>query len=353
MSAKYVTVQWNRQKRVYDLLISGAVGVYLTVFVAGSRVLWQGEHAIDASVTLIRATGTCAILLLHIILCIGPLARLDQRFAALLYNRRHLGVTMFLVALTHGLLVLGYYHAYGKVNPLVSLLTFDNSWTHPESLPFQILGLAALVILFFMASTSHDFWLKNLSPRWWKSLHMLVYVAYFLIVMHVTLGALRAETSRTYPTVLLTGMILVCSLHIAAGLRQHGRDRRAWRSFEEWVDVCDLSEIPEARAKGVRLGRDTVAVFKHKGRISAVAGACVHQGGPLAEGKIIGGCITCPWHGYQYRPGDGCSPPPFREKLHTYQVRIRGNRVELHTRKNAPGTPVEPAGIETQEAAHA
>ena len=48
---------------------------------------------------LIRALGTCALLLLHVILAIGPLARLDRRFLPLLYNRRHLGVTMFLLAL--------------------------------------------------------------------------------------------------------------------------------------------------------------------------------------------------------------------------------------------------------------
>ena len=29
--------------------------------------------------------------------------------------------------------------------------------------------------------------------------------------------------------------------------------------------------------------------------------------GPLGEGKIVDGCITCPWHGFQYRPQDGCT----------------------------------------------
>jgi len=38
--------------------------------------------------------------LLHIILSIGPLCRLDSRFLPLLYNRRHLGVTMFLLSHT-------------------------------------------------------------------------------------------------------------------------------------------------------------------------------------------------------------------------------------------------------------
>jgi hypothetical protein len=51
------------------------------------------------------------------------------------------------------------------------------------------------MILSLMAATSHDFWLRNLTPPVWKTLHMLVYVAYALLVAHVTLGLLQSETS--------------------------------------------------------------------------------------------------------------------------------------------------------------
>ena len=55
--------------------------------------------------------------------------------------------------------------------------------------------LGYLVILFVMAATSHDFWLANLTAPVWKALHMLVYVAYALLVGHVALGSLRPERS--------------------------------------------------------------------------------------------------------------------------------------------------------------
>jgi nitrite reductase/ring-hydroxylating ferredoxin subunit len=334
MSVKYVAVQWNTHKRVYDLLIASCIVIYIVGFVVMSRLVWRDEHAIDPPVMIIRAFGTCAILLLHIVLCIGPLARLDRRFVPFLFNRRHLGVATFLVACIHGVLVVGYYHGFGTVNPFVSL------------------GLGALLILFLMAATSHDFWLKNLSPRVWKGLHMGVYLAYALVIMHVALGALRSETNRAYAVLLLVGVVIVSTLHIIAGLKQKGRDARDRRVEAEWVDVCAVSEIPDSRAKGVRIKNEPVAVFKYDGKVSAVAGACVHQGGPLAEGRILGGCITCPWHGYQYRPGDGCSPPPFTEKLHTYQIRIRKDRVEMRAEKLPPGTAVEPAALHQQEPAH-
>ena len=85
--------------------------------------LFAGVGALaDPNVTietlLIRGLGTAAFLLLNVILCIGPLCRLDRRFLPLLYNRRHLGVTMFLLALAHGVFALVQFHALGDVNPL-------------------------------------------------------------------------------------------------------------------------------------------------------------------------------------------------------------------------------------------
>ena len=68
-----------------------------------------------------RAFGTAAFLLLHIILCIGPLCRLNPKFLPLLYNRRHAGVTCFLLALVHAVMVVATYHAGGDINPILSI----------------------------------------------------------------------------------------------------------------------------------------------------------------------------------------------------------------------------------------
>ena len=69
--------------------------------------LLRSGGAPGPEVLAIRALGACAIVLLHVILCIGPLARLNPRFLLILYNRRHLGVMTFFVALAHGLLSIG------------------------------------------------------------------------------------------------------------------------------------------------------------------------------------------------------------------------------------------------------
>jgi len=90
-----------------------------------------------------------------------------------------------------------------------------------------------------------------------------------------------------------------------------------------------------------------VAVFKYEGKVSAVSNVCQHQNGPLGEGKIVFGCITCPWHGYQYLPETGASPPPFVEKVPTFNVRVKNGRVWVDPRPNPAGTRAEPARLET------
>ena len=87
------------------------------VFVVGAGVL-RPEARLGPEVLVLRGLGALAFSLLHLILIIGPLARLTTRAAPLLYNRRHLGVATFLVGLLHGFLSLGYYGGFGVVGPL-------------------------------------------------------------------------------------------------------------------------------------------------------------------------------------------------------------------------------------------
>ncbi|HVS19789.1 MAG TPA: Rieske 2Fe-2S domain-containing protein [Planctomycetota bacterium] len=351
MAHGYVSVGWNRQKRIYDLCAVGGVLAYLALFVGVSL---RADPNAAADTVVLRALGTCAALLLHVVLSIGPLARLDARFLPLVYNRRHLGVLTFLVALAHATFVLLQYHALGVANPLVHVLAGERPLGGVAGLPFQPVGAGALAILFVMASTSHDSWLANLSPATWKRLHMSVYAAWALVVLHVAAGYLQSETG-VVPTALVgLGITWVLGLHLVAGWRERARDRdlavrgnlKLGAGSGGFVDVCAVDDIPEGRAHVATLGGERVAIFRHAGAISVVSNVCRHQNGPLGEGRVIDGCITCPWHGYQYRPEDGCSPPPFTEKVETYRVKLAGRRVLVDPRALAPGTRVEPVRFE-------
>ncbi|MCA9299654.1 MAG: ferric reductase-like transmembrane domain-containing protein, partial [Phycisphaerales bacterium] len=319
--------QWNRNKKVYDLVAVLAVVAYLVIFVVSGSI----ASNVGVEILVIRALGTCAIGMLTVILCIGPLARLDARWNVLLYNRRHLGVMTFLIGFAHATLATLYYGGFGVQFPVTAMLV-------QPGVTFEVFGFFALLILFVMAATSHDFWLKNLTPGVWKALHMLVYVAYALLVAHVFLGSLQEDCGMIPTTLMVT---VVAALHLAAGVREWNR---VPEMEGEWLDVGPVEEIPLDRARLVcPKGGERIAVFRHAGGVSAISNVCAHQGGPLGEGKIVDGCVTCPWHGYQYLPESGTSPPPYTEKIATYEVRVRGARVEVRATPNAPGTPVTPA----------
>jgi nitrite reductase/ring-hydroxylating ferredoxin subunit/DMSO/TMAO reductase YedYZ heme-binding membrane subunit len=343
MSHQYVAVGWNRQKRVYDLVLLAGIASYLGIFIGLGNLLFPFA---TAETLIIRAAGSAAFLLLHVVLCIGPLCRMDARFLPLLYNRRHLGVATFLLAAVHGIFGVIQFHSLGDKNPLVSLLTANRNFASLAEFPFQQLGFFALVILFLMAATSHDFWLRNLTPPVWKFLHMLVYVAYALLVGHVTLGLLQSERSPVLAAVTGLGLILVVGLHIAAAARENNVDSAYAAPYNaEFVDACAVESIPEKRARVVSIRGERVAIFKYDGKVSAISNVCRHQNGPLGEGKIIDGCVTCPWHGYQYLPETGASPPPFTEKVATFKTWIVNGRVCVNPNPLEPGTRVEPSAI--------
>ena len=262
----------------------------------------------------------------------------------MLYNRRHLGVLTFLLGAIHGAFAIIQFHTLGDKDPVISVLTSNRDFSSLADFPFQQLGLVALLILFFMAATSHDFWLRNLTPPIWKSLHMLVYTAYALLVAHVTLGLLQSETSLLLAIPTGAGLAIVLSLHIAAAGRERKLDRRKLNlASDGFVDACALATIPENRAAVVPLHGERIAIFKFEGKVCALSNVCRHQNGPLGEGKIIDGCVTCPWHGYQYLPETGASPPPFTERVSTFRTRIEDGRVWVDPTPLPPGTPVEPS----------
>ncbi len=332
-------VQWNQQKKNYDTFILGLIVFYLLCF-SIITLVFNAETSLETLVT--RSFGSLSIILLHIILSIGPLSRINSKFIPLLYNRRHLGVIMFIMALIHGGFSIFQFHALGDTNPIYSIFTSNMDYNSVTNFPFQVLGFLALIILFLMASTSHDFFLKNLSSAVWKRMHMLVYVAYALIVLHVFLGSFQQETSYFTIGFIALGFMTLSGLHVYSGLKELKTDIAIKAEATDWLFVCLLSDIEEDQAKICRIGKEPIAIFKYKGKLSAIHNVCKHQGGPLGEGMIIDGCITCPWHGYQYLPHNGQSPPPFTEKVATYELKIQEGKIYINPKGFPEGTELTP-----------
>lgn len=340
MSVAYKPVGWNANKIFYDVALAAAVCGYLWIFTIVAQGLGPAARFDDSTIEM-RAYGSCAFLMLSLILCIGPLARLDPRFLPLLYNRRHFGVMTCIVAVLHARHVLAWYFAFSSVDPYVAMLSSNPSFGRLAGFPFELFGVAALLILVLLAATSHDFWLAFLTPPRWKALHMAIYAAYACVVAHVSFGALLTPQLQAMHVVVPACALCVVGLHVAAGARQARLDRA--EAVAGWIDAGAPERIADGRAIVVPVADgESIAIFRSGDTLSAISNVCRHQNGPLGEGRIVDGCVTCPWHGFQYRVEDGCAPPPYTEKVSTYNLRLVDGTIRVDPRPNPPGTRVAP-----------
>ncbi|MDB5339348.1 MAG: Rieske (2Fe-2S) iron-sulfur domain protein [Planctomycetaceae bacterium] len=75
--------------------------------------------------------------------------------------------------------------------------------------------------------------------------------------------------------------------------------------MSEWLRIAAVDEIPVGTGKEFVAGGQIVAIYHVGGEFRALDGICPHAGGPLAEGKLNGTTVTCPWHGRQFDVTNG------------------------------------------------
>ncbi len=103
-----------------------------------------------------------------------------------------------------------------------------------------------------------------------------------------------------------------------------------WGSEAEWVAVAAVEALPPGAAVARSVGPATeVAVFNVNGELCAVDGACPHRGGPLAEGVVRDGVVTCPRHWFRFdlRTGEHVGDAELR--LRRYPLRVVDGMVEV------------------------
>ncbi|NWG71031.1 MAG: ferric reductase-like transmembrane domain-containing protein [Parvularculaceae bacterium] len=326
MTLKRPLIAWNRRKIVYDATVLSlaalfAFGHYAFAAMTG---LETGRPAI------LRALGATAFALATIAILIGPAARLAPKlFLPVLYNRRHLGVIAFLIMGGHVGLAL----TDPAAAPLIEDFAAARLAGAIESgsafaAPFRLYGLAAFLIFALMAATSHDFWLSRLSPRRWKALHMAVYAAFALCLLHIVAGALQTgKGARVLLGTAGAAGAVAAVIHLAAASRKTPRRARRKR-MKDWLDAGPADRLAAGAALIVRLPGDRdAAIFRTPEGLFALSNACSHQMGPLGEGCVRAGVVTCPWHGYEFDLRTGRAPAPYTDRVPVYAVREEGGRL--------------------------
>jgi nitrite reductase/ring-hydroxylating ferredoxin subunit len=92
-------------------------------------------------------------------------------------------------------------------------------------------------------------------------------------------------------------------------------------------NAASVTEIAPGSGKTVTCGGKSLAVFNVGGTFRAIDNTCLHRGGPLGEGTLEGGVVTCPRHGWQYDLTNGeCVFNP-AAKVKTYPAKVEGGQV--------------------------
>jgi len=115
-----------------------------------------------------------------------------------------------------------------------------------------------------------------------------------------------------------------------------GVDRNAWtHGTKEWAAVMPEVELRFGEPALATVGDDEVLSVREADGITAIGDVCSHAGGPLHEGSVSDGCVTCPWHGSVFRLSDGgVVHGPATGPQPAYDVRVTGGQVEVRRRDN-------------------
>ena len=113
-----------------------------------------------------------------------------------------------------------------------------------------------------------------------------------------------------------------------------GVDNTVFEQYpSEWTPVLDDSAVHEDEPQCVEVDGVPILVVRSGGRLHALAERCAHRGGPLSDGEISDGCVTCPWHGSRFRLEDGSvEQGPSAYAQPALDVRVSDGRVEVRGR---------------------
>ncbi|MDI3331736.1 MAG: Rieske (2Fe-2S) protein [Micrococcus sp.] len=129
----------------------------------------------------------------------------------------------------------------------------------------------------------------------------------------------------------LAGGFLGGHLSYALGVNVN---RTAWRRGpRDWTDVLDEAGLAPGGHRLVPAGDVSVLLVRDDGAITALDNVCSHMGGPLQEGTIADGCVTCPWHGSTFRLEDGSIVRgPASVPQPAYEARVQDGRIQVRAR---------------------
>lgn len=210
------------------------------------------------------------------------------------------------------------------------------------------LGLGILAMIGAAVAGAADYTDTDDDARTVATVHAtLMVVALTVYVVSLALRLAAPGGDRTIPIALS-----VVAYLIVAGAAWVGGEavfalgnmvnRHAWRfgSKADWTKL-DVGDRAESTPTAAKAGAQSLVVVRQGAQIYALHAVCAHGGGPLPSGKVVDGCIECPWHYSRFELATGRrkqGPSTFDQPR--YEVRAAdGGGYEV--RRVIPGRPAD------------
>lgn len=99
---------------------------------------------------------------------------------------------------------------------------------------------------------------------------------------------------------------------------------------KNWVSIGSINDIPRQGARCVKNGDMTIAVFRTSDdRVFALEDKCPHKNGPLSEGIVHDGCVTCPLHNWVISLETGEAQGADEGQTAAFPIKLDGQNVLL------------------------
>lgn len=97
-----------------------------------------------------------------------------------------------------------------------------------------------------------------------------------------------------------------------------------------WVAIGQLADIPRLGSRRVMAGDMKLAIFRTaEDAVFALEDKCPHKAGPLSQGIVHDGCVTCPLHNWVIALDTGQAQGADEGEVKTFPLRLEGETILL------------------------
>lgn len=102
---------------------------------------------------------------------------------------------------------------------------------------------------------------------------------------------------------------------------------------DSWLLIGSIEDIPLRGSRCVKHGDMTIAIFRtFDNQIFALEDKCPHKNGPLSQGIVHDGCVTCPLHNWVISLATGMAQGVDEGSTLSFPIKLDGDKVLLGTR---------------------